>query len=225
MLNVVAAASPLEFVVLTDGESLVGKVVVCRGVIVSRVRWNDVVGLDLLWRRSYLTTSTLLKMVQATCARDRESNPGRCDGMDERRLPVIWKRTSSWVKDVRLPLQLLRHRCRWGNLYCATKQHEQHEILIRNLQSVTRSTNHWLPFIATYHNEEFSWQNSWTSSNSIACFETATGTLRPKRSFRQEPWKSAQAWICKSPLFCGRMTYTRHLGLVAMTSRVTCIDD
>lgn len=38
ILDIVTAASPLELVVFTDGEGLIGKVVVCRRVIVSRVR-------------------------------------------------------------------------------------------------------------------------------------------------------------------------------------------
>ncbi len=102
VLNIVAASSPLELVVLSDGESLIGKVVVCRGVLVSGIRWNDVVGKDLLWRRSYLATSTLLKMTHAACTRDRKGYPGWCDGIDERRLSIVWKRTSSWVERVKL---------------------------------------------------------------------------------------------------------------------------
>lgn len=38
ILNIITATSPLELVGVTDGEGLAGKVVVCRRVIVSRIR-------------------------------------------------------------------------------------------------------------------------------------------------------------------------------------------
>lgn len=90
VLNIVAAASPLELLVLADRKCLVGKVVVCRVEIISRERRNDIVGKDLLFLLwSHFAAPTLVKMTHAARSRDRKSNPGRCDGIDERRLSVV----------------------------------------------------------------------------------------------------------------------------------------
>jgi len=89
ILDIVTTTSPLELVGVTDGEGLAGKVVVCRRVIVSIVRWNGVAGKDLLLWWSNLATSTLLKMTHTTGTRDRKGYPGRCNGIYECRLPIV----------------------------------------------------------------------------------------------------------------------------------------
>lgn len=90
VMNIVAAASPFELLVLADGKCLAWNLVFCRRIIVSRERLNDIVGDDVLFLfRIYFAASTLVKMTQATCSRDRKGNPGRCDRIDERRLSVV----------------------------------------------------------------------------------------------------------------------------------------
>lgn len=97
--------------------------VVCSGVVISRLCCNNIAGEDLRWRSDF-TATTLLKLSHAACPRDREGNSGRCDGIDERRLPVVWWKK---VNFKRLDLTIFHLRnlgCRWrGHNLCDQEMH------------------------------------------------------------------------------------------------------
>lgn len=93
VMDIVAATSPFELLSFADGKCLAWNLVVCRRVFVSRERLNHIVSDDLLFLlRIYFAASTLVKLTQPTCSRDRKGNPSRCNGVDERRLSVVCRK-------------------------------------------------------------------------------------------------------------------------------------
>lgn len=92
ILNIIIVIFLFELVGVIDGEGLVGKVVVCRRVIVLRIWWNDVVGKNLLLWWSYLVIFILLKMIYVVCMCDRKGYFGWCNGIYECCFFIVWKK-------------------------------------------------------------------------------------------------------------------------------------